>query len=234
MKFSTTLKKATLIRRYKRFLADVILEDGTEQTIHVANTGSMTNCGTEGDTIWYSTSTNPKRKYAFSWEITETKNGHYICVNTLRANQLTEEAIIDGTLYELQGYDSLKREVKYGNENSRIDFFLTSNKKPHCYIEVKSCTLLEGKQGYFPDSVTKRGQKHLRELMKVAESGHRAILLFVILHTGINSIKIAKHIDNEYFELILQARNSGVEIIAYKADVSPNNIKLNHCEKVCL
>ncbi len=229
------LKKATLIQRYKRFLADVILEDGSEVTMHVANTGAMTGCAEPEDTVWYSTSTNAKRKYPYSWELTQTKKNHFICVNTLRANQLAEEAILNGTITELQGFDKLQREVKYGEENSRIDFLLshflddgsTQKKALKTYIEVKSVTLLEDNQGYFPDTVTTRGQKHLRELMTIVKNGDRAVLLFTVLHTGINSFKVAKHIDKKYADLLQQAIDSGVEVLVYKAKISPENIYLS-------
>jgi len=221
------LKSATLIKRYKRFLADVIFADGNTTTMHVANTGAMTGCAEPEDTIWYSTSDNPKRKYPCSWELTQTKQNHFICVNTLRANQLAEEAILNGTITELQGFDELQREVKYGEENSRIDFLLTCDHKPDCYVEVKSCTLLEGDQGYFPDTVTTRGQKHLRELMNIVKNGDRAVLLFTVLHTGINSFKVANHIDEKYTDLLQQAMNSGVEVLVYKAKISPETIFLS-------
>ncbi|MBA6253049.1 MAG: sugar fermentation stimulation protein A [Colwellia sp.] len=214
------LKKAILIKRYKRFLADIILEDGTETTLHVANTGAMTGCATEKDTVWYSTSDNKKRKYPYSWEITQTQNDHFICVNTLRANQLVEEALTNRTINELHNYKTLKREVKYGDENSKIDFLLTDENDVLTYIEVKSVTLLGdgsiSKQGYFPDAVTLRGQKHLRELMQMKQQGHRAILLFAVLHSGIESVMAAQHIDAKYAELLSQAKEQGVEVIAYK------------------
>jgi sugar fermentation stimulation protein A len=229
------LKKATLIKRYKRFLADIILTDGTETTLHVANTGAMSGCAEPNDTVWYSTSDNSKRKYPFSWELTQTQKNHFICVNTLRANQLAEQAILNGTITELQGFDELKREVKYGEENSRIDILLNSfvdknisqREFAKTYIEVKSVTLLEGQQGYFPDSVTTRGQKHLRELMNIVENGDRAVLLFAVLHTGINSVKVAKHIDVKYAELLQQAINAGVEVLVYKAEINAESISLS-------
>lgn len=230
MKFSPPLQKATLIKRYKRFLADVMLEDGTETTMHVANTGAMTGCAEPGDTVWYSTSSNPKRKYPFSWELTQTKEeGHFICVNTLRANQLAEKAISDGTIKELQGYDELKREVNYGDENSKIDIFLSSSTSPRTrdvYVEVKSATLLQGNKGYFPDAVTTRGQKHLRELISIAISGQRAVLLFTVLHTGIDTLSVAEHIDLKYAELLVQAMESGVEVLIYKATITAFELKL--------
>ena len=229
------LKKATLIKRYKRFLADVILEDGKVTTIHVSNTGAMTGCADTDDTVWYSTSTNAKRKYPYSWELTQTKKNHFICVNTIRANQLAEDAILNGTITELQGFDELQREVKYGEENSRIDILLThpisddSNPKqrPRTYIEVKSVTLLEGDQGYFPDTITTRGQKHLRELMHIVQNGDRAVLLFTVLHSGINNFQVAKHIDKKYADLLQQAIGLGVEVLVYKAHIGPEHTFLS-------
>lgn len=226
MKFN--LKKATLIKRYKRFLADVILDDGSETTIHVANTGAMTGCAEPGDIVWYSTSDNPKRKYPLSWELTQSQNNHFICVNTIKANQLAEEAINNGVIKELNGYKNRQREVKYGEENSRIDIFLSQHESnmADAFVEVKSVTLLEGQQGYFPDAVTTRGQKHLRELRSIAESGKRAVLLFAVLHSGINSINVAKHIDPKYAKLLTEAINSGVEVLAYKAQIDQLSIDL--------
>lgn len=137
MHFNPPLEPATLIKRYKRFLADITLPDDSERTIHCANTGAMTGCATPGNTVWYSTSDNAKRKYPNSWEISETDKGHRICVNTARANQLAVEAIENKTIVELLGYDALRTEVKYGSENSRIDILLEDSEKPPCYIEVK-------------------------------------------------------------------------------------------------
>ena len=218
MTFDPPLIPATLVRRYKRFLADVELDDGTLVTAHCPNTGAMTGCATPNDTIWYSTSSNSKRKYPYSWELTQTQNGDLICVNTIRANQLVEEALINGDIKEFSDFSALKREVKYGNENSKIDFLLTSQDKTDIYIEVKSVTLLTDGQGYFPDAVTTRGQKHLRELAELVQQGKKAVLLFAVLHTGILSVKAAAHIDAEYATLLQQAKDTGVIILAYKAD----------------
>ena len=212
------LKKATLLKRYKRFLADVILEDGTTTTIHVANTGAMTGCADEGDTVWYSTSDNPKRKYPFSWEYTQKPNGDLICVNTIRANQFVEQALLAKSIPALNSYNSLKREVKYGEENSKIDFLLKTENQADTYIEVKSVTLLQHELGYFPDAVSTRGQKHLRELIEVCQQGQRAVLLFAVLHAGITSVQAAAHIDKKYTELLKQAKLNGVEILAFKAN----------------
>lgn len=215
------LEPSTLIKRYKRFLADVMTENEQqvtkEITMHCANTGAMTGCAEPGDTVWYSTSDNIKRKYPNSWELTYTQAHHWICVNTIRANQLTEEALILGNIAEFSQHSQLKREVKYGDENSKIDFHLYDANNTETFIEVKSVTLLEAGQGYFPDAVTQRGQKHLRELMAMAAQGHRAVLLFAVLHSGIESVKPASHIDVKYAELLREASQQGVEIIAYKA-----------------
>jgi sugar fermentation stimulation protein A len=229
MKFDPPLESAILIKRYKRFLADITLPNGSKRTIHCANTGAMTGCATAGNTVWYSTSDNPKRKYPNSWELTQTSNGHRICINTARANQLAVEAIEAGVIEELQGYEQLKTEVKYGSENSRIDILLKSQHQPTCYIEVKSVTLLDEEkqgQGYFPDAVTTRGQKHLRELTEMAQNGSRAVLLFTVLHSGIEKVSPAHHIDAKYSQLLKSAQEQGVEVLCYKAELSNTEMKL--------
>ncbi|OCA55655.1 DNA/RNA nuclease SfsA [Photorhabdus namnaonensis] len=220
MEFHPPLQSATLIRRYKRFLADVITPEGETLTIHCANTGAMTGCATPGDTVWYSTSDNPKRKYPNSWELTETRDGHWICVNTLRANDLVAEAIAQNAIPEFSEYKKISREVKYGAENSRIDLLLQAEQQVNCYIEVKSVTLLQENCGYFPDAVTTRGQKHLRELQHIAEQGQRAVLFFAVLHSGIRQVAAAAHIDHNYSSLLEQAQNSGVEVICYQANMA--------------
>ncbi|CAM3501862.1 Sugar fermentation stimulation protein A [Vibrio aerogenes CECT 7868] len=234
MQYEPSLNSALLLKRYKRFLADVQRPDGHVMTIHCANTGAMTGCAEPGSTVWYSTSDNPKRKYPCSWELTQTTDNHFICVNTQRANILVKEAILSGVIEELQGYDQLKTEVRYGQENSRIDIFLSSPSQPDCYVEVKSVTLLDNHiregcstgQGFFPDAKTLRGQKHLRELIDVARNGHRAVLLFAVLHSGIEKVSPAHHIDANYSDLLQEAREEGVEVICYKAILSKHEIKL--------
>ncbi|CAM3628382.1 sugar fermentation stimulation protein SfsA [Rouxiella silvae] len=226
MQFFPPLQPATLIKRYKRFLADVITADGRELTLHCANTGAMTGCATPGDTVWYSTSDNLKRKYANSWELSETQSGHWICVNTLRANQVVREAIENDRIPELSGYSKLTAEVRYGAENSRIDLLLQADNRPNCYIEVKSVTLLQHGCGYFPDAVTLRGQKHLRELQAMAEQGQRTVLFFAVLHSGIETVAPAHHIDPRYAELLAQVQQNGVEVICYGAALSAEGIHL--------
>lgn len=227
MQFTPPLQSATLIKRYKRFLADVVTSEGQELTLHCPNTGAMTGCATPGDTVWYSTSDNPKRKYAHTWELTQTQQGAIICVNTLRANILAKEAILAGNIPQLSGYNVLKSEVKYGEEKSRIDIMLQAEARQNCYIEVKSVTLADKESGYFPDAVTERGQKHLRELMSVAAAGDRAVILFAVLHSAIDRFSPAHHIDARYAQLLIEAQTKGVEILVYKAELSTEMMTLN-------
>lgn len=234
MKFTPALQHATLIQRYKRFLADVVTPEGEHLTLHCPNTGAMTGCATPGDRVWYSTSLNPKRKYAHTWEITETQQGAFICVNTQRANTLVKESIDAGLIPELTGYSVIKGEVKYGEEGSRIDFMLQADDRPECYIEVKSVTLADKDNGYFPDAVTLRGQKHLRELMSVAAAGKRAVLLFAVLHSAIERFSPARHIDPKYAQLLNEAQKQGVEVFAYKAELSADNMTLKSTLPVVL
>lgn len=234
MKFTPALQPATLIQRYKRFLADVVTPDGEHLTLHCPNTGAMTGCATPGDTVWYSTSENTKRKYPHTWEITQTQQGAFICVNTLRANQLVKEAIGNNLIPEFSGYNTLKSEIKYGDESSRIDFMLQADDRPECYIEVKSVTLADKDNGYFPDAVTLRGQKHLRELMSVTAGGKRAVLLFTVLHSAIERFSPARHIDPKYAQLLSEAQKLGVEVLAYKAELSADNMTLRETLPITL
>ncbi len=227
MRFEPKLKPATLLKRYKRFLADIELPDGEIRTIHCANTGAMTGCAEPGSKVWYSTSDNPKRKYPNSWELSGNAKGDIICINTVRANTLAIEAIESGVISELLDYAHLKTEVKYGSENSRIDIYLSSDGRPPCYVEVKSVTLLgEEGQGFFPDAVTTRGQKHLRELTEMVNKGNRAVLLFTVLHSGIEKVSAAHHIDAHYSQLLKEAKETGVEILCYKAELSESEVRL--------
>ncbi|WP_409160987.1 DNA/RNA nuclease SfsA [Pectobacterium sp. B2J-2] len=228
MDYTPRLQPARLIKRYKRFLADVVTPEGKELTLHCANTGAMTGCATPGDTVWYSTSDNPKRKYPQSWELTETQQHHWICVNTLRANTLLYEALLENRIEELAGYPVIKTEVKYGTENSRVDLLLQAPGKIDCYIEVKSVTLLQHECGYFPDAVTLRGQKHLRELQQMVSNGKRAVLFFAVLHSGIQQVSPARHIDSRYAELFTEAQRAGVEILCYGSTLCPDGITLTH------
>ena len=209
-----------MIRRYKRFLADVYLQNGTRVTVHCPNTGSMRNCLEHGASVWLSHSSNPGRKYRYTLEFLQNKRGHYIGLNSGRANKLVSDAIGSGVIKELRGYSYLKSEVKYGVENSRIDFVLSEKGRRDCYVEVKSVTLLERPftrgEGYFPDSVSIRGQKHLRELSTIALGGARALLFFCVQHSGIRRFRSADHIDSAYGKSLRTAIKTGVEVVAYK------------------
>lgn len=218
------LSHGVLLKRYKRFLADVLLPNGEQITVHCPNTGAMTGCANAGDTVWFSTSDNPKRKYAHTWELTQTQAGHFICVNTQRANQLAHEALQNQWISELSCYHIILPEQKYGTENSRIDFLLKQENQPDCFVEVKSTTLLtDHGVGMFPDAKTERGQKHLRELTAIAQQGQQAVIFFAILHTGIERFAVAQQIDPKYAELFSIARQHGVQTLAYKASVELDN-----------
>lgn len=216
-----TLYKAQLLRRYKRFLADVEWPDGRQETVYCPNTGAMTRCGEAGSEVWLSRSDNPKRKYAYTWELTKTVDGQWICIHSSRANAVVKEALEAGTIEPLSGYQSMTPEVKCDAENSRIDFLL-STAQQHCYIEVKSVTLQAEAQpglGLFPDAKSDRGRKHLRALMSLKQQGHRAILLFCVLHTGIQKVAAAEAIDSVYAKTLLQAQRAGVEVLVYGVSI---------------
>lgn len=251
--FPQPLEKGVLLQRYKRFLADVRTESGRILTIHCANTGSMKNCAVSGSNIWFSLSLNQKRKYPHTWELVENVFGDLIGVNTGLANQLIKEAVENGTIRELADFDEMRTEVSYGEERSRVDLLLTKrgiagpqndranvpNDGPrpdagvkhheteaaHCYVEVKSVTLLDGAAGegigFFPDAVSSRGSKHLRELINIRQRGHRAVLCYCVQHTGIREVRPADHIDKTYGKTLRQAIAAGVEVIAYAASISP-------------
>ncbi|MDO3386105.1 DNA/RNA nuclease SfsA [Gilvimarinus sp. SDUM040013] len=221
--------KGRLIKRYKRFLADVETSDGNQITIHCPNTGSMRNCIAEGSACWYSESDSKTRKYPHTWEVATTPEGDLAGINTNRANHLVREALVAGVVKPLAGFEQLRSEVKYGNENSRIDFLLTGA-HGDCYVEVKNVTLKEQGCGYFPDAVSTRGVKHLRELMHVKALGHRAVLLFCVQHSGIDRVKPADHIDSTYGAVLREAQTAGVELLAYSAELCPaqSRIELTH------
>lgn len=226
MEFTRPLIEGRLIKRYKRFLADIKLPTGEVIVAHCPNTGSMKRCQQENARVWVSKSDNPKRKLAYTWELVEVDASYLACINTGYPNKLVGEAIEQGVVSELIGYDTMKAEVKYG-EKSRIDWLLAKDDGELCYVEVKNVTLLEedGK-GYFPDAVTERGRKHLHEMMAMVEQGHRAVLFFCVSHTGINQVSLAQHIDPAYAETFYQALEKGVEVLAYQVDISPQAMKV--------
>lgn len=223
MKLPQPLVSGTLIRRYHRFLADVELEDGSVVTAHTPNTGSMMGCAIPGSRVALSLSPNTARKYRHSWELVEA-DGIWVGINTQLPNLLAREAIENGTISELAGYQTIRGEVPYG-EGSRIDLFLTGP-KGYCYVEVKNVTLVDKGRALFPDAVSARGQKHLRELMEMVRQGHRAVNLFVVQRADGDSLSPADHIDPAYGKLLREAARSGVELLAYRAAVSHAEIRL--------
>lgn len=227
MKFISPLIKGKLIKRYKRFFADVELKNGQLAIAHCPNTGSMTHCAETGWTAYLSEHNNPKRKLAYTWELVENHQQHIIGVNTHNANKLVAEALQHKIINELAEYEHIAAEVKYGSENSRIDFLLTQTGLPNCYVEVKSVTLLQDGCGYFPDAVTTRGQKHLRELVTMIEQGHRAVLLFAVQHSGIKKVRVAAHIDANYANELQRAIDAGVQILAYNCVLQQENYFLH-------
>ncbi|WP_458378668.1 DNA/RNA nuclease SfsA [Pseudomonas chlororaphis] len=216
MRFHPPLEEGRLVRRYKRFLADIETIGGELLTIHCPNTGSMFNCMVEGGQVWFSRSNDPKRKLPGTWEISETPQGRLACVNTARANTLVEEALRAGVITELNGFTALKREVSYGQENSRIDFRLDYLDAP-AFVEVKSVTLgFDGSAvAAFPDAVTQRGAKHLRELACLARDGIRAVQLYCVNLSGVEAVRPAEEIDPSYAAALREAVASGVEVLAY-------------------
>jgi len=230
MEFKTPLIEATLLRRYKRFLADVRLADGEIITVHTANTGSMLGCAEPGSRVWLSRSESMTRKYPYSWEITETAAGVLVGINTALPNSLVREAIEAGAIGELQGYRSLRGEVPFGAERSRIDWLLQGDgEKVDCYVEVKNVTAAVADTAIFPDAVSARGAKHLRELIGVVAAGHRGVLCFCVQRGDVTAVRPADEIDPVYGETLRRALHSGVEVIAYQAEVSTFGIVLQRC-----
>ena len=227
MRFDPPLDEGRLLRRYKRFLADIETVGGELLTIHCPNTGSMLNCMSEGARVWFSRSNDPKRKLPGTWEIGETPHGRLAVINTGRANALVEEALRGGLIAELNGFTGLRREVPYGQERSRIDFRLDYPTGP-AFVEVKSVTLgfADSPVAAFPDARTERGGKHLRELASLARDGVRAVQLYCVNLTGIEAVRPAEEIDPAYAAALREAVSAGVEVLAYGAEISP--------EQVCL
>ena len=223
--FTSPLITATLVKRYKRFLADVKLSNGEALTAHCPNTGAMTDCAEPGWQVFLSQSDNPKRKYAHTWELAKNHRQEWIGINTNNANKVVKAALQKRHIIELAEYNSIQAEYKVGD--SRIDFFLQGDGVPDCYVEVKSVSLCaEGGMGFFPDAITQRGTKHANELAELAKQGHKAVLLFCVQHSGINSVQIARHIDPTYADAVRKAQDLGVLLLAYKCNFSIENMSL--------
>jgi sugar fermentation stimulation protein A len=232
MRFAAPLIPATLVRRYKRFLADVVLPTGEEITVHVANPGAMLGLNATGARVWLSKSNNTARKLAYSWELVEVDFGsslELVGVNTGHPNALVAEALAAGVIPELVGYASVRREVKYG-KNSRVDFLLESPDRPPCYLEVKNVHMMrQHGLAEFPDCVTARGAKHLDELAEMVAQGHRAVMLYLIQIGSADRFALAADIDPAYAKGFARARAAGVEALAYRCAVSGDGIEVESC-----
>lgn len=230
MRFAAPLTEGRLVRRYKRFLADVELADGRIITAHCANPGSMLGLADPGIRVWLSAADDPRRKLAWSLELVEVDAGAgpaIVGINTGHPNRLVADAVGSGLVPELAGYDELRREVKYGR-NSRIDLLLTRRAHPDCYVEVKNVHLMRtAGLAEFPDSVTARGAKHLDELANMVGGGARAVMFFLVQRGDAERLAIARDIDPGYAAALTRARSAGVEVIAYRCRVSPEAIALD-------
>lgn len=228
MRFQTPLIPATLIQRYKRFLADVELEDGTVVTAHCPNPGGMLGLKEPGLRVWLEPNNDPKKKLKYGWRVADLGNGIWTGIDTAIPNRVVKEALLGKQIPELSAYDTVKPEQKYGKA-SRIDFLLLQDELPDCYVEVKNVHLLrEDDWAEFPDSVTARGAKHLGELADMAELGHRAVMLYLVQHTGCARFKLAEDLDPKYTHAYHDARTRGVEMLCYACSVSIDEIKLSH------
>ncbi|MBB4312771.1 sugar fermentation stimulation protein A [Roseospira marina] len=214
------------MRRYKRFMADVDLEDGTRVTAHCANSGSMLTVKPDGAEVWLSEADNPNRKLRYTWELVRV-NGHLVGINTNRPNAIVAEAITEGRIPSLTGYESLRREVKYGR-NSRIDILLESPQRRTCYVEIKNVHMKRdpgpGAPAEFPDAVTARGAKHLDELVDMVAAGHRAVMVYLVQRGDCGALRIAGDIDPAYLEALERARSLGVEAVCLACTVTPGRI----------
>lgn len=226
MKFSAPLLRATLIRRYKRFLADVEMPDGEMLTVHCANPGAMLGLNMPGMEVWLSDSNNPKRKLRYSWELAQVGDA-MVGINTAHPNRIAEEAILAKKIPGLAGYAGLRREVNYGR-NSRIDLLLEDAGRGLCYVEVKNAHLMrQPGLAEFPDSVTKRGTKHLAEMVEMVAQGHRAVMLYVVQRDDCNRFAVARDIDPTYASALEDVKSRGVEIICYDCRLSTEAIILH-------
>jgi sugar fermentation stimulation protein A len=229
MRFSAPLIAAILVKRYKRFLADVTLASGETLTVHVANPGAMLGLAAPGSRVWLSKSDNPNRKLSHSWELVEVDfgTGHELVgVNTGLPNPLVGAALAAGVIPELAGYDTVRREVKYG-KNSRVDFLLESAARPPCYVEVKNVHMMrQPGLAEFPDAVTARGAKHLEELGNAVEAGARAVMLFLIQIGSANRFALARDIDPKYGMAFDRARSRGAEALAWRCIVGCERIEV--------
>lgn len=223
MRFKETLIRGVLVQRYKRFLADVRLANGEIVTAHCTNTGSMLGCKAPGSPVYISRSPNKGRKLAYTWEMIQVER-NWVGINTLHPNRLVVEAIAGGALPELCGYETVRREVKV-SAHSRLDLYL-EGRNGCCYVEVKNVTLSFAGAAAFPDAVSERATKHLRELVRLKRKGHRAAIVFVVQRSDCEYFRPADEIDPEYGRRLRRAIDAGVEALPYQAQVTAREIVL--------
>lgn len=227
MRFPSPLIPARLLRRYKRFLSDAVLEDGTEVTAHCPNPGAMLGLKEEGARIWLLPNDDPKKKLKYGWRLVELEGGHFAGIDANLPNALVKEALAEGRIEALRGYSSIRPEQNYGDEKSRIDFLLSEPGRPDAFVEVKNCHLRrEGDWAEFPDCVTDRGAKHLRELTKIAQSGGRAVMLYVVQRTDCTRFRLAPDLDPAYARAFDTARDAGVEVLCHGTEIGVEGIIL--------
>ncbi|MBT3386450.1 MAG: DNA/RNA nuclease SfsA [Desulfobacula sp.] len=226
------LTSGILIQRYKRFLADIILETGEKVTAHCPNSGSMKGCAIPGSPVWLSTSLNPKRKYKYTWELIKTPET-MIGINTLVPNKLVKQSIENDLIKELSGYDQVKAEVKTSS-HTRLDLLLEKESKEKCYVEIKNCTLVEEGIAMFPDAVTTRGQKHLDELEHLVSQGHRGVIFFLIQRMDAKLFKPADMIDKIYAQKLKKVVANGVEIVVKDTSIDTKLISIRNAVPVDL
>lgn len=224
MRFAAPLRQGRLIKRYKRFLADIVLDSGEAITAHIANPGAMTGLAEEGMRVWLSRSDNPSRKLPDSWELV-LADGGLVGVNTMHPNQIVAEALSRNRIPELAGYGEIRREVVYGR-GSRVDFRLRQPGRPDCYVEVKNVHLKQGAAACFPDSVTARGAKHLRDLADCVKTGARAVMLFLVQREDCAFFRVADWIDPAYGRLLRSGMAEGVETLCYACTVTVESIDI--------
>ena len=226
MRFHAPLVRGTLVQRYKRFMADVVLDTGETITAHCANSGAMAGLKAPGSIVWLSPAANPDRKLKYSWELIEA-DGDLVGINTAHPNNIVAEAIRAGAIEALSGYASLRQEVKYG-KNSRIDILLEDPDRPPCYVEVKNVHLRrDGTLAEFPDAVTERGAKHLAELGDMVETGHRAVMLYLVQRMDCDRFAIAADVDPAYDRGLRVARERGVEVLCYACRLTTDEITVD-------
>lgn len=226
MQFQTPLMPATLIRRYKRFLADVRLDDGTEVTAHCPNPGAMLGLKDEGLRVWLEPNDDPKKKLKYGWRLAELPGGHWAGIDTAVPNRIVKQALTKRKVVELEAYETIRPEVKYG-QNSRVDFLLTQPGLKDAYVEVKNVHLRRDSDwAEFPDSVTTRGTKHLYDLMDVVAQGHRAVMLYVVQRTDCSRFRLAADLDPTYAAAFDRARAKGVDVLCYGTQIDHHSVTL--------